>query len=67
MRYGRILWYRWSMAMGLELVRTGRCPLGLVNPMACWFCAFGHATDCHYPETCEEAECSHCEVQGGAD
>jgi hypothetical protein len=38
---------------------NGECPVGGANPMACMFCAYGHMTNCHYPLTCEEAECSH--------
>lgn len=25
----------------------------------CMFCSFGHMLECHYPLTCEEAECDH--------
>lgn len=30
-----------------------------VPPMRCMFCPYGHMLDCHYPFTCDEAECSH--------
>jgi hypothetical protein len=30
-----------------------------VNPAACMFCPMGHMTECHYPYSCEEAQCSH--------
>lgn len=43
---------------GIDVVRSGQCPMG-TNWMACAFCAFGHFTECHYPETCEQAKCSH--------
>ncbi len=44
---------------GMELIQAGLCPLGLVHPMACWTCRYGHATECHHPLDCEEAQCSH--------
>lgn len=46
-------------SMGAVKTARGECPIGGANPMACMFCSFGHMTDCHYPETCEEARCSH--------
>lgn len=46
-------------SMGATKTLTGTCPLGGTNPMACMFCQYGHMTDCHYPLTCDEAECSH--------
>ncbi len=46
-------------SMGVVKTLTGKCPPGAVSPMACMFCEFGHMTDCHYPGTCEEVECSH--------
>ena len=27
--------------------------------MQAMFCMYGHLTECHYPQTCDEAECSH--------
>ena len=27
--------------------------------MAAMFCPYGHMLECHYPHTCEEAECQH--------
>lgn len=44
---------------GMTKIKEGRCPIGATNPMACWFCSYGHATECHHPMTCEEAACSH--------
>lgn len=29
------------------------------NPMAAFFCMTGHLTECHWPMSCEEAECAH--------
>ena len=42
-------------------INERRCPLDKVSVMACWFCPYGHATECHYPLECDEAECSHYE------
>lgn len=48
---------------GYVLTQQGRCPLGYIQPLACWFCAYGHSTECHYPLGCLEAYkrglCSH--------
>lgn len=46
---------------GLELIRLGKCPLRARSPVACWACSYGHASECHYPDTCAEAQCSHYE------
>lgn len=46
-------------SMGSTKTMRGNCPLGGTNPMACMLCSFGHMTECHYPLTCQEAECSH--------
>ena len=46
-------------SLGATRISTGQCPLGHASPMACMFCEFGHMTDCHYPLTCEQADCSH--------
>lgn len=48
-----------SHLAGMDLIRAGRCPLGAQHPMACWTCPVGHATECHFPSTCEEAQCGH--------
>jgi len=29
------------------------------NMLAAMFCTYGHMLECHYPQTCSEAECSH--------
>ncbi len=29
------------------------------NMMAAFFCSYGHMLECHFPMTCEEADCSH--------
>ena len=49
---------------GIKKVLEGRCPRGATSPLACWFCPFGHATECHFPLTCEEAKCSHYQKEG---
>jgi len=46
-------------SLGAVKTSTGQCPMGGTSPMACMFCQFGHMTDCHYPLTCEQANCSH--------
>ena len=46
-------------ATGIGLIERGECPRGALTPVACTFCECGHMLDCHYPKTCEEAECSH--------
>jgi len=33
------------------------------NLMAAMFCPYGHMTECHYPMTCTEAECSHYQAE----
>lgn len=49
--------------MGLWKIEHGRCPLGAASPMACMFCPYGHLTECHYPYTCQEAQCSHYQTE----
>ena len=29
------------------------------SPMQAMFCPFGHMLECHYPKTCNEAQCDH--------
>ncbi len=31
------------------------------NPLAAFWCQFGHMLECHYPYTCARAACSHLE------
>jgi hypothetical protein len=45
--------------MGMKLIEAGECPIGSLNPLACWHCPYGHATECHHPHTCDECKCSH--------
>jgi len=44
---------------GILKIERGECEAGGLNPMACMLCPYGHMLECHYPLTCEEAECSH--------
>ncbi len=44
---------------GIGRIDRGQCPRGAVSPLVCILCEFGHMLDCHYPLTCQEAECSH--------
>ncbi len=52
---------------GIALVQAGHCPLKLTHPAACTFCAYGHMTECHYPDTCSIAQCEHFKQQAAAD
>lgn len=47
------------MESGIDRIAKGECPINGNSPMACMFCNFGHMTECHYPMTCQEANCSH--------
>lgn len=53
--------------MGATWTLSGECPMGGWNPMACMFCPYGHMTDCHHPQTCEEANCSHYQAELAAE
>jgi len=44
---------------GIAKITNGECPTGAFSPMACMFCPYGHMLECHFPYSCEEAECSH--------
>lgn len=50
-------------SQGILKAATGECPVGSLSPMACMFCPYGHMTNCHYPLTCEEAECIHYQAE----
>ena len=50
-------------SMGATKTLQGDCPIGGASPMACMFCQYGHMTHCHYPLTCDEAECSHYQAE----
>lgn len=44
---------------GIVRIDKGECPRGMRNAAACMFCPNGHMLECHYPKTCQEAECGH--------
>jgi hypothetical protein len=49
---------------GLDVMAAGECPIisgttAEFGSLNCWLCNYGHQTECHYPQTCEEAHCSH--------
>ena len=50
---------------GILVIDEGKCPLGETSPEACLLCRCGHMLECHYPRTCDEAECSH--ARGGSE
>jgi len=31
--------------------------MGAFTPMGCMLCEYGHMLACHYPMTCDEADC----------
>ena len=48
---------------GVDRIQRGECPHEGLTPMACMFCVYGHMLECHHPYTCEEAKCSHYQVE----
>jgi hypothetical protein len=52
-------------ATGFGRIDRGECPMHAISPVTCVFCMYGHSLDCHYPKTCEEAECSHWQESQG--
>jgi hypothetical protein len=44
---------------GIGKLDRGECPMGCDQPLACQMCHRGHLSECHYPQTCEVARCSH--------
>ncbi len=44
---------------GLVLIKIGECPRNAFFPSACFFCPTGHLLECHFPDDCEKAQCSH--------
>ncbi len=44
---------------GIGKIDRGECPRGMAHGAACMFCPYGHMLECHYPKTCQEAECGH--------
>jgi predicted DNA-binding protein YlxM (UPF0122 family) len=45
-------------ATGIGKIDRRECPLHKSSPGSCTYCSFGHMLDCHYPKTCEQAQCS---------
>ena len=52
---------------GVDVIQSGRCPIGAFSPMACMFCQCGHMLECHYPYDCETAQCAHLAAYGAED
>lgn len=52
---------------GIGRMERGECPRGFLSPMACMLCPNGHMLCCHFPLTCEEAQCSHYQQEMGAE
>ena len=48
---------------GIGKIERGECCRGFLTPIACMFCPNGHMLECHFPHTCEEAQCSHYEQE----
>ncbi len=44
---------------GVGRIDRGECPRDATTAVTCMFCLSGHLLECHYPRSCEEAECSH--------
>lgn len=44
---------------GIDVITEGSCPIGGKSPIACFVCSFGHMTECHHPQDCATAQCSH--------
>jgi hypothetical protein len=44
---------------GFDVIQKGQCGMKAFSPHQCMFCSYGHMLECHYPMTCEEAECEH--------
>lgn len=46
---------------GIDVIHQKQCPIHATSGMGCMFCTFGHMTECHYPQRCVEADCTHLE------
>jgi hypothetical protein len=44
---------------GIGKIDRGECPRGMMHAAACTLCVYGHMLECHYPKSCQEAECGH--------
>jgi len=49
--------YGTSRDMGDKLVAAN--PQCKCSPMQAMFCPYGHMLECHWPKTCNEAQCDH--------
>jgi hypothetical protein len=48
-----------TKVQGSDEVLTANPDCICSNPMAAMLCPYGHMLECHYPQTCTEAECGH--------
>ncbi len=46
---------------GIVRIKTGTCPMNAnnIHPLSCMFCQKGHLLECHFPDDCATAKCSH--------
>jgi hypothetical protein len=44
---------------GFEKIKEGSCERGCKTESACGTCYCGHLCECHYPNTCDVADCDH--------
>ena len=44
---------------GIGRIERGECPMKRESVAACMVCSYGHMLECHYPQLCAEARCSH--------
>ena len=49
--------YGTSRDLGDKLIHAN--PQCKCSPMQAMFCPYGHMLECHYPKTCNEAQCDH--------
>ncbi len=47
---------------GIGRIDRGECEIGSM-PTSCTLCPYGHMLECHYPQTCEEAQCDHYKME----
>lgn len=47
------------LCMAEEMKEEGNPDCHCLTPLAAMFCMTGHMTECHYPMSCEEAQCGH--------
>lgn len=46
---------------GIVKIKTGTCPMNSnnIHLLSCMFCQKGHLLECHFPDDCATAKCSH--------